>query len=813
MQQAIGQAVRAGTLAHELGHNYDRKHVNCGGPDDPDSGYPYVDADGQSCTIDNRDQTQPTTYFGFNPVNQSPIKPTDAIDLLAYGRNRWISDYTFRGIMNGISGVALTATNRSAALRATRAPQLAAASDIVLVTGVITPTAGQADLNYSWVYPNAALSRKLLGKWQTYAAPAATQARTQAAGTYHLRLLDAGGTVLDDRTVTPVESDLHGDQTATIDQHTVQTFALTFPAPAGQVARMELLQASTLLANLQPGSAAPAVSIISPAGGETIDNSMTLSWRASDADPSDRLLFSVQYSPDNGQHWRALLSGFPNRSGTDTVSLNLGDLSGIPASTTGGLIRVAASDGYNTTLATSQPFTVTNRAPAPHIDAPGNAPLPAGQTIVVQGSATDVEDGGLSGAALGWALDGTALGSGQSQTIEGLAPGSHTLTLTATDSAGKVATATQTLTVAPLAIPRAAAPVFDGDCNDDAYANAARVPLAPYADGTQAFVTLVRTDDALYACFAGMQRTSGSSPGTLALVRVDSDYGRRSAPGANDRAFYTDEAGVITTFKGNGTTYVAGDGGVGGQISANATTWNAELRIDASVVGGMNHIIGINVEQALVNANSGRYPWPQRDGAVNPSSWGAASLGDVAQLSAVAPASAPVGTGDTVVTITGSGFAAGAVATLGSTALATTVISTTQVQATIPAANLAAAGMFNLTVANPGLEAAPSNALAFSVTNPLPQITQARLVGNQLTITGSSFAAGATVQFNGVDYPATGSNAQLSITVSDADLVGNTNSPVTVFNPGPGGGVSNVVTLGAAAPGGGRVYLPLLARK
>ena len=803
------KAVRAATLAHELGHNYGREHVNCGGPDDPDGGYPYKDADGQSCTLDNRDQAQPTTYFGFNPVDQTPIKPTDARDLLAYGRNRWISDYTFRGIMNGINNVA----ERSAAERAARAPQLAAANGAVLVTGVISTTEGQGELNYSWVYPTGALGRTLINKWQTYAAPTMQPGAHPAAASYHLRLLDASGAVLDDRAVTLAESDLHGDTAAHAGQHDVQTFALTFPTPTGQVARMELLQDSTVLASLKPGAGTPTISVLSPAGGETIDNAMTISWRASDPDPGDKLLFSVQYSPDNGQHWRALLSGLPNRTGDDTVTLNLNDLSGIPASTTGGLIRVAASDGYNTAVAVSQPFTVNNRAPEPHIDAPGLAPLPAGQAVVLQGSATDAEDGGLVGASLRWALDGADIGSGQTQTIEGLAPGSYTLTLTARDAAGKEATATQTLTVAPLAIPKAA-PTFDGDCNDAAYVGAARLSLAPYADGTQAVVSLVRTDDALYACFSGMKRTAAGSPGTLAVVRVDGDHGRRSVPGANDHVFYTNEAGVSSTFNGNGTGYVAGSGGAGAQISASSTSWNAELRIDASAIGGMNHVIGLGVEQALLNSNSDRYTWPQHDGASDPSSWGAAALGDLPQLSAVAPASAPTGAGDTVVTINGSGFAAGATARLNGVALATTVISGTQLQATIPAANLALAGAFSLTAANPGLEAAPSNALPFSVTNPLPHITQAVLAGNTLTLTGGGFAAGATVQFNGHDYAATGDSAHLRASVSDADQAGTTDASVSVFNSGPGGGVSNVVTLGAApAPGSIKVYLPLVAHR
>ncbi|HEU5014949.1 MAG TPA: IPT/TIG domain-containing protein, partial [Roseiflexaceae bacterium] len=300
-------------------------------------------------------------------------------------------------------------------------------------------------------------------------------------------------------------------------------------------------------------------------------------------------------------------------------------------------------------------------------------------------------------------------------------------------------------------------------------------------------------------------------PGTLAVVRVDSDYGRRGAPGANDHVFYTDEAGVVSTFNGNGNGYVAWSGGASAQISANATTWNAELRINASVVGGMNHVIGLAAEQAWVASNSDRYAWPQRSELANPSTWATTVLGDVSQISDVTPPSTPVGSGDTAITVNGSGFAAGATVQFNGTALATTVISATQLQATIPAASLATAGMVNITAVNPGLEAAPSNALPFSATNPLPQLTQAELNGTTLTLTGSSFAAGATVQFNGNDYPASGEGTQISATVSDADLVGSDGAPVTVFNPGPGGGVSNVVTLGDAPVANNRtLYLPLI---
>jgi hypothetical protein len=814
------RGVRVATLPHELAHNYERKHVNCGGPDDPDPDYPYKAADGTACTLDNRDQSAPTTYFGFDVKSQTPIAPTAARDLLAYTCNnpttctpRWSSDYTWRGLFNGVKSTAVLASDPAA--QGGQVPQLATAANVVLVTGIISPTANQGALSYGWVYPTNAVGRTLIRKWQAHAAPAATQARADTPN-YHVQVVAADGTVLDDRAVTLVHSDLHSDMPAhTPAPDEAATFALTFPAPASAVARLLLLQDSTVLASLSPGSSAPLVSILSPAGGETVDNHLTLSWRASDPD-NDKLLFTVQYSPDNGQTWRALLTGIPSPSNGDTTTLNLDALTGIPASTTGGLIRVAASDGYNTTLAVSQPFTVVNRAPQPYIDSPGGSAMSAGQTVALHGGATDPEDGGLADSALRWTLNGAEIGTGAQQTLEGLAPGSYTLALTARDSAGREGTTSTTLTVAPLVVPLAVAPVLDGTCDDAAYASAARIPLAPYTDGSngQAFVQLVRTGEALYACFVGMQRTGGTSPGTFAILRADTDYTRKNAVGPNDHAFLLDESGVLSTYNGNGSGYVRWSGSAQGQVSANDTTWSAEMRVDASALGGMNHVIGLAAEQAWVRSNSDRFPWPHRSALEKPGTWATTLLGDAVRINSVVPPALPVGSGDSVVTVQGSGFANGATVLWNGAARPTTVISSTAARVTLSAADLATAGTFSMTAANAGLEAAPANSVPFDVLNPVPQIAQAGLAGRTLVVAGSSFAPGATVQFNGVAHPATSSGGLLQATLTDLELLVADGAEVTVLNPGPGGGVSNVAVLRAAAPapGGRWLYLPLTQR-
>ncbi|MFA6109848.1 MAG: SUMF1/EgtB/PvdO family nonheme iron enzyme [Candidatus Latescibacterota bacterium] len=75
-------------------------------------------------------------------------------------------------------------------------------------------------------------------------------------------------------------------------------------------------------------------------------------------------------------------------------------------------------------------------------------------SIVLSGSATDLEGGALAGTSLSWtsSLDGP-LGSGNAVTVSSLRSGTHTITLTATDSKG--ASATASLTVVITAAPTA----------------------------------------------------------------------------------------------------------------------------------------------------------------------------------------------------------------------------------------------------------------------------------------------------------------------------------------------------------------------
>lgn len=92
---------------------------------------------------------------------------------------------------------------------------------------------------------------------------------------------------------------------------------------------------------------------------------------------------------------------------------------------------------------------VPNQAPSVTIDSPADgSEVASGLEVTFSGSATDPEEGTLSGESLAWSssLDGD-LGTGASMSTAVLSLGAHTITLTATDGEGATGTAQIALTV------------------------------------------------------------------------------------------------------------------------------------------------------------------------------------------------------------------------------------------------------------------------------------------------------------------------------------------------------------------------------
>jgi hypothetical protein len=791
------------TLAHELSHNYGRRHVNCGGPKNPDMQFPYIDGAGTNCVIDNGwrvigalpTQIPPEQrYYGFDTASRTPIDPNTVADYMSYSSTFWVSDYTWRAIFDKLRTDAPGQAEVGM-------PQSAAAAPVLVVSGLLPDGQAPASLRYAWNYSGAALSPGIAQAMQQYAAtPFTASGKQLAAGAYHVQLIDVDGSVIDDVAITPLAA-ADGDSNA---------FLLTLPSPTDTVARIDLLDGVHVIAQIEAGPNAPNVQVISPAAGEVIDNHLTVSWRASDLDQGDTLLFNADYSPDAGQTWSPLLTNIVANPTSNLMSIDLSDLSSLPQSDSA-LIRVVASDGLHTTISTSAAFSVLNRAPMPRIEAPGAQQLEAGQPILLSGSATDPEDGGIAGDTLTWSIDGVVIGGEAQVEITGLAPGQHTLTLTAYDSAGKEGSATRTISVAPLGIPQVTAPTLDGVCSDDAYVGAPQILLAPYADGSRASVRLVRSADTLWACFSGMPRTRGASAGTIAALHIDVNRSQDTQIQAGDLTISLGENGALELDTGTGASAPAASD-AGGQVSADGDTWAAELRIDAALLGGWDHSIGLSAEQINVDTTGDSYSWPLGSLSSSPSTWATAALGTLAQVDQITPNSAPAGAGDTPITIVGNGFASDALVFWDGVACPTTFVSATELQAVVPSTFMAAATSAQITVATSGMQGVDSGPLTFTVANPTPSITAIELEGSTLILRGAGFIAGTRVIIDGDQRAATViGSAQMQIALSNAELRQIGNAKVAVFNDGPGGGVSNIVSL-TGGVGMNRIFLPMVTR-
>jgi photosystem II stability/assembly factor-like uncharacterized protein len=176
-------------------------------------------------------------------------------------------------------------------------------------------------------------------------------------------------------------------------------------------------------------------------------------------------------------------------------------------------------------------------------------------------------------------------------------------------------------------------------------------------------------------------------------------------------------------------------------------------------------------------------------------------------LTSISPTSANSGDPAFTLIINGSSFFNGAILnfdnsvnSLGS-AVATAYFSPTRITAVIPAALIALPGPFTVLVLSPPPNYAPSNSLNFTVnlgTYPVPTLTSiypTTMIAGSLPFTifasGSSFAPGAVINFNGVAKATTVSSTQNAIaTISTADISTAATVQVTVSNPAPGGGPS-----------------------
>lgn len=167
-------------------------------------------------------------------------------------------------------------------------------------------------------------------------------------------------------------------------------------------------------------------------------------------------------------------------------------------------------------------------------------------------------------------------------------------------------------------------------------------------------------------------------------------------------------------------------------------------------------------------------------------------------ITAVAPASEMAGATGQTLTITGTGFTAGATVTFNGQPETVSSVTATSIAVAIANADLLAGGTFALVVTN-----ADGGTVSFNypVINPPPVLTSlspasvtAGALPMTLTLTGTGFNPSTTATFNGSNALVTYVSAtQISFELTQGELATAGTDPVIVTNPGPGGGASAAV--------------------
>ncbi len=393
-------------LAQELAHNLDRRHVDCGNPEDIDNNYPY-----DPCRIS--DET-PRGFWGFDHrlfaslyhsqwTLVSPLMR--ARDFLSYSAPFWVSDYTYGAILDENDG----GGGSHAAFAET--------DDLLIVSALIHADETAAQFEKLHQLPGSFFGAKGLPKLDSF-----YDELVRPGGRWELELRGAGQVVLDTIAFEPLA--------AASEDHHENSFILpvrSVPGTESIVLTKQGVEMDTRAASLE----APVVDLIQPDGGEAFGELFDIEWTSSD-DDGDTVTHDIFYSPDNGSTWCVLAQDI---DGT-TFTLDRRDA---VAGSTKALVRVVATDGFwSATDESTRPFTVDFRPPTAYITRPRPSEvLDLAQDVVLRGGATDPEDGSLTAvAALSWFVDGQPVGQGPTVTVSGLARGEHRATLRAVDSHG-----------------------------------------------------------------------------------------------------------------------------------------------------------------------------------------------------------------------------------------------------------------------------------------------------------------------------------------------------------------------------------------
>lgn len=377
-------------VAHEIGHSLGGHHTNTNNPPtaappgcynkagDPQTDWPFPG--------DNRIQSATQLEIGFDLNARQPIIPDATYDIMSYCIPRWISPFHYRQFMNSLGA--------TASVPASPPPLLPALAEFWSVSGTILGNSVEFDPIF---------------QLQT-AAP-----QVAGTGTYQIQVRDSSGAVLFARLFTPAIS---STETAGPDAQGLPKFSEFIPVTAGAAQIGVVDPTGVQIGGLTLGGTSPVVQIIAPSPGATLSGVQTVSWMATSPN-NGTLTTKVLYSPNNGGRWMQL----DQVTGSNSSTI---DFDTVPGAIGSALVRLMVSDGINTAIATSAPFTVSKKTEitAQILTPAMNSIYQKGDLVMLTASAYNVDNGVLDGPLIIWGsnLDGL-LGNGATLPVYNLQTG------------------------------------------------------------------------------------------------------------------------------------------------------------------------------------------------------------------------------------------------------------------------------------------------------------------------------------------------------------------------------------------------------
>jgi hypothetical protein len=428
----------AATVAHEIAHNYqigdayNGGSFSCTANPTPDE-FAGTDFDTQEpvrCTAGR----VPLAGVGGTlvPASHHPYEVggrgalPDMAEFMGSGGLQaqfWASQDTYDWIFDRLTPSGASA--QSASPRRVRPLAAAAPSQRLLeFSGFIRRNAtSEADLD--------------LDAWQSFLDDSVV---TDSTGPLMIAAVNAAGQRLA-TTALSVDFDLPGGKGEPAQHLAEAPFEGVIRFPAGTTA-FQIISGGQELAEVEVSANAPVVANVSLGVGSVFNGVTSITWTATDAD-RDSLLYTVEYNPDvtaEDGYYGVLVADIEDPRWLE-------DFADLPGGNHA-RIRVTATDGINSTSAESPEFRVPFKAPDVAIGALARSVVSQGTQIVLDADVEDLQDEALPEAALVWTSDLSGrLGAGEILVVRDLAPGQHTITLTATNSGGVSATDSVSITV------------------------------------------------------------------------------------------------------------------------------------------------------------------------------------------------------------------------------------------------------------------------------------------------------------------------------------------------------------------------------